>query len=217
MGTPGPADPRESIASREPQFGSAPLEPLPPVSPSSRVAWVSAGELSFGVWLVLAMAVVGVALGIVWHLWSRTPTQGLVYTGHSIVPDETEGFISSDGRFLVLTAPVGVLAGLFAWSQRRVRGPAATVALGLGGIVGAGLTALVGHLVAGGSESGQLNTVLARLPLRVHALGLLVIEAALALIVYLLPSLFVSDDQLGYSGPSPQTDPQTQMVVPPHV
>jgi hypothetical protein len=147
--------------------------------------------------IVGLLAGVGIVLGIVWHLWSRTPTAGLVYTSHSIVPDETEGFISSDGRFAVLTGAIGLLAGVLAWTRRAYRGPAIATALTVGGVLGAILTDVIGRLLGGGKDTGTLNTVLARLPLQVHAIGLVGLEAALALLAYLLPALFVTADDLG--------------------
>ncbi|HSY15029.1 MAG TPA: hypothetical protein VK816_03510, partial [Jatrophihabitantaceae bacterium] len=46
------------------------------------------------------------------------------------------------------------------------------------------------------SDTGPVNTLLPRLPLQVHAHGLLVVEAALALIVYLICALFAARDDL---------------------
>jgi hypothetical protein len=177
------------------------LEPMP------RESWVSGGEMRFAGWTVLTLVGVGALLGIGWARWSRTPTRGLVYTAHSIIPDQTEGFISSDGRFVILTGVVGILAGLLAWRWRAQRGPLAVAGLAVGTTLGALATSLVGGLLGGGKSTGTVNTLLSRLPLRVHALGCLFIEGALALIVYLLFTLFTTPDDLGRpAAPAPLPD-----------
>lgn len=158
--------------------------------------WFHPREVRVASATFLVLLVVGALLGLVWNLWSRTPTQGLVYTAHAIIPDETEGFISSDGRFLVLTGVVGLLAALIVWFRPGGRGPLVAAALAAGGVAGALATDLVGHVSGGGSDTGAIDTLLPRLPLQVHAHGLLVVEAGLALVVYLICALFASRDDL---------------------
>jgi hypothetical protein len=168
--------------------------PQPPLQP--REPWVSSTELRFATWVIAILVALGALLGVGWARWSRTPTRGLIYTGHAIIPDQTEGFISSDARFVVLTGVTGLLAGLLAWRWRAPRGPVAVAALAVGGVLGALVTSLVGAVLGGGRATGAINTVVPRLPLRVHALGCLFIEAALATALYLLFTLFVTPDDL---------------------
>ena len=169
----------------------------PAQMPEPRQPWLTRAELGYAARLVAALVVVGVIAGMIWRLWATTPTRGLVYYNSAIVPDETEGFISSDGRFAVITAVIGLAAGLLAWRAARYRGPVTAAALALGGLAGAALTNLAGNLIGGGSTAGKLGTQLPRLPLKVHAWDLLFVEAALALLVYLLGTLFASADDLG--------------------
>ncbi len=86
--------------------------------------------------------------------------------------------------------------------RRPRRGPVTVAALVVGTVAGAELTNLMGHLVGGGSTAGKLGTQLARLPLEVHAIGLLFVEGALALLVYLLCTLFATPDDLGVTPPA---------------
>jgi len=64
-------------------------------------------------------------------------------------------------------------------------------------VIGALVTDLVGHTVGGGKDTGTLDTVVPRLPLEVHAPGVLFLEGAGALLVYLLCTLFAASDDLG--------------------
>ena len=151
-------------------------------------------------------------------VWARTPTRGLAYYHNTILPDETEGFISTDGRFVVLTAIIGLIAGFVVWSRRHRRGPVAVTALAIGTVAGAGLTNLMGHLVGGGSTAGKLGTQLPRLPLEVHATGLLLIEGMLALLVYLLCTMFTTPDDLGFGDPvAPERDDLADATAAPAV
>jgi Protein of unknown function (DUF2567) len=159
--------------------------------------WLERDDLRLAAVTIAALAVVGALAGLLWSAWSRTATRGLVYTKTAIIPDQTEGFISTDGRFVVITAAIGIIAGLIAWRLRTRRGPVTVAGLAVGAVVGAGLTDLIGHLVGGGTTKGTVGTVLARLPLQVHATGALFVEAALAVAVYMLWAAFVRPDDLG--------------------
>jgi hypothetical protein len=178
------------------------------LEPAQHAPWVTRTELAFAAEVVGTLLAVGLVAGLLWRAWARTPTRGLAYYNHTILPDETEGFISSDGRFVVLTSVIGLIAGLVVWSRRRHRGPIAITALAIGTVAGAALTNLVGHLVGGGSTAGKLGTQLPRLPLQVHATGLLFVEGALALLVYVLCTLFATSDDLGVDDePAPELEP----------
>jgi hypothetical protein len=151
--------------------------------------------------MIGVLAVAGAAAGPVWAAWSHTATRGLVYTKTAIIPDQTEGFISSDGRFVVITGLIGLVAGLAAWLRRDVRGPVVAGALALGGVLGALLTDLVGGLAGGGRDTGAVGSVLTRLPLSVHAQACLLVEAIAALIVYSIGALSAKPDDLGRPDP----------------
>ncbi len=162
-----------------------------------REPWITRPERRFGLQLVGIFVVVGILLGFVWRLWATTATAGLVIAPNTVIPDETEGFISSDGRFVLLTVPVGLLVGIFAWTRRPTRGPVVVAALGIGGIVAALVTDVIGELVGGGAGTGKVGTDLPRLQLFVHASGLLALEALAAVGVYFLATMFASSDDLG--------------------
>jgi hypothetical protein len=135
----------------------------------------------------------------VWSAWSPPGPLGEQIPA-GVIADETEAFIAADGRFLVLTVAVGVLAAVAAWFARAVRGPWMVAGLALGGLVGALLTALVGHVVRGSSRAVPVAPHIERiahLPLQVHATGLLFLEGAAAALVYGLFVAFSAYDDLG--------------------
>lgn len=150
-----------------------------------------------GLYVVIALAVMGALLGALWQWWSPQGPLGYVIAPRAIQPDETEAFIASDGRFAVICASVGLLAGLAAWFRTSTRGPVVVAALAFGGGLGALLTDVVGHVLAGGTSNGKANTILHELPLAVHMRGLLLLEAAVAVLVYGVCVSFAAEDDLG--------------------
>jgi hypothetical protein len=154
-----------------------------------------------GLFVVAGLAVLGAPLGVLWQAWSPPGPLGLVVTPGAIQPDETEAFAAGDGRFAVIGIAVGLLAGGLLWLRRSTRGPVAVLALTVGGLLGAGATAWVGHLVRGGSTSGKADTLIQHVPLTVHAHGLFVLEAAVAVLVYVICAAFAERDDLGRAEP----------------
>lgn len=180
---------------------------VPSAPPRSfRRRWAPAEDLRAGAVVVAVLAVLGVLLGVVWQWWSPPGPLGFVVAPGAIQPDETEAFVAADGRFAVLCGAVGLVAGFVVWRRRGLRGPVAVLALAVGGLAGAVLTALVGHLLGGGSDSGRPNSLLRELPLSVHMRGLLLLEAALAVLVYVVFASFAAADDLGRPDPDRPQD-----------
>jgi hypothetical protein len=192
----------------------APQSPVPespaPQSPAPESS--SRGDLVTAVVAVAVLAVAGALLGLVWSAWSPPGSTAIVLGGGMYqVIDETENHIAGDGRFLVIVSVVGLLAALLAWFLRpRNRGPLVLLGLIVGGLAGAALTDLIGHLTGGGSFSGKTyrlsdgsaQEVTLRLPLSLHMPGLLFVEAALATLVYGVFTAFAVHDDLGRPDPA---------------
>ena len=179
-----------------PHTMAAPL-PARPAAPADTRQVRAAGLL------FVALAALGCLLGPVWSWWSPPgPLGERIPAG--VIADETEAFIAADGRFAVLTTVVGLLAGIAMWFARSVRGPGIVAALGLGGLVGAALTGVVGHAVRGQGHEVPVTPQVSRidhLPLQVHASGLLLLEGAAAVLAYGLCVAFAAHDDLGRPDP----------------
>jgi Protein of unknown function (DUF2567) len=168
----------------------------PPPRPAPAQPWFTSRDLGPAAVILVGLAAAGALLGLLWQQISPR-TQGFVYVPpHGIIAEESESLIASDGRFVLLTCAAGVIAAAAAWSRRSARGPAAALALAAGGLLGALLTDRVGHATGGGHDGGTLNEVLT-LSVRVHARGLLLLEPAMALLVYAACALFARRDDLG--------------------
>ena len=124
---------------------------------SSRARAATNGDVVVAGVIAWGLAAVGALLGLVWQAWATAGPQAEVLGGGKFIPDETEAFIAGDGRFLALTAAVGLLAALGAWLLRPAnRGAPVAAGLLVGGLAGALLTELVGHLTGGGSATGRV-------------------------------------------------------------
>src|SRR6476469_8602529 len=126
----------------------------PTTQRSRREPWVVRRDVYIGGWVVAALALVGVPLGLIWQAVSPR-SAGLVLQSAAIIADETEALIGTDGRFALLPGVVGLIAALVVGPRWSWRGPATVVAVGLGGVVGAAVTARVGHLTCGGESTGK--------------------------------------------------------------
>jgi hypothetical protein len=182
-----------------------PSASTPELRPDASGPWVTRRDLRVGGVLAGCLALAGVLLGFVW-LAIAPRAHGFAYLNHTVVPMENESFVASDGRFVVLTAGVGLAAGLLSWLDRASRGPAVAAALGAGGLLGAVLTEVVARFTGGGRTTGAFGDTL-KLPVTVHAPGLLLAEPASALFVYGVFVLFAKRDDLARPvEPDPQAD-----------
>jgi hypothetical protein len=164
------------------------------------------GQLRAAAVMVLALAVAGALLGIAWEAWCPPGPLGAIFPS-GVQPDETEAWAAGDGRYAIIVAVVGILAGLGGWALRRGRGPYLVLALVAGGIGGAALTGWIGHLMRGSSPGFACYTAAGKavceqhLPLTVHMTALLFVEPALALLVFGLLVAFARHDDLGRPDP----------------
>ena len=161
------------------------------------------GDLRVAGAVVGGLAVLGAVLGLIWSAWSGPQQRAYVLAPGKLYPfDEVETMAGADGRYLVLVGATGLLAGaVLYWWRRANRGPLLAAALGAGGLVGAALTWWVGYLSGGGTYDGRAKTIIAHLPLSLHMRGLLLIEPALALLVYGMSAAFAASDDLGRPDP----------------
>ena len=166
----------------------------PPAAPV-REPWLEPGDVRAAATLAGVLVILGLVAGLVWAAVSPHGS-GVVVTKTEIIPFEQENWIAADGRFAIITAIIGLVAGLVAWFWRSRRGPVLVAGLAVGAIVGSALTALVGRAVSSGHSTGAVNSGI-RLHIVLHAHGLLAIEGVVALAAYLGGVLFAGPDDLG--------------------
>jgi hypothetical protein len=177
-----------------------PWQVPPPASlwtahPVPASSWVTRKDLRVALVVIGILVVLGAIVALYWGRHSPHSV-GVVETKSIVIPDETESFISADGQFAVITAVIGLLAGITAWFWRPTRGPVMVAALAVGGALGAIVMALVGHLVSSGHAIGAVNTLIT-LPITLHAHGLLAVEPFLAVAAYMVGVLLIAPDDLG--------------------
>lgn len=184
------------------ESGNTAVDELASPPPQSASAGrLDSTDLRFAALVVVALAVLGAALGAAWAAWSPPGPRAYVLAPGVFFPDETEAFVAGDGRFMVLGALAGLAGGIGAWLAVARRGSLTALALVAGGLAGSALMELVGHVAGGGSFAGQPGEILPQLPLSLHAQGLLLVEPAVAALVYGLLVAFTADDDLGRPDP----------------
>ncbi|MEV5711093.1 hypothetical protein [Actinoallomurus sp. NPDC052274] len=157
-----------------------------------------ASRIRIGLLAALAITVLGVPVGLLWvAIAPRTVYQ--VSGGKGLLADpETQTLIAADGWFAVLTAAAGLLCGLAAYVLAgRVGdlGPLAGIAAG--GVAAAVVAWRLGHLIGESAYQHALRTAgdgaLARAPLGLHALGVVLAWPLTAVVVFgLLEALDVA-------------------------
>jgi hypothetical protein len=164
------------------------------VWPPAKPEWVTAAVV------VGALAVIGAALAPLWvHLAPRLAFR-VDQPGRALpVVPEAEEYIGADGRFVVLTLIVGVVAGIACWLVRRSRGPLVLLALAAGGLLGALITWRLGIRIGTGYQPADLQQVgkVIYQPLTLRASSAVVVEPVAAVIVYLLGVGFTAHNDLG--------------------
>jgi hypothetical protein len=196
-----------------------PQQPLPPagwrpVATERRTrAWEpTRREVIVGLGTVAVLAVAG--LGVAWAWLAVAPRLGfrVVSPGNGVpVVPEAEQFFAADGWFTLLTLAVGALAAVLLWRLRSTRGPAALVALALGGLAGAVVTWRFGAVLAPAPSETALRTVgrVVYPALRLRALSALVVEPIAAIVTYLLFTGFAVRNDLGREDGPPEPDPNS--------
>ncbi|MFF9041273.1 DUF2567 domain-containing protein [Streptomyces sp. NPDC014892] len=173
----------------EPWYG--PENPEKPAGPGLRTEVIEAAVVT------VVMALLGGALlGVLW--WWLAPHVPLVSDGSAVYFKDTEGeqAVGVDGTFTLLALGAGALSGLVVFLLRRRGGVPLTVALLIGGLLGAVVAWRLGvwlgpgtDVAARAKEVGQGVTFSA--PLKLAAKGALLAWPFAALLVHLgLTALF---------------------------
>lgn len=163
--------------------------------------WLTRRDLTAAVLVLIALVLAGLLLGVVWYLLAPR-LSFRIDSARNIVPlgaVESEALIGADGWFAAMAAVAGLAAGLVCWWWRAVRGPAVAVGLAAGGVLGALVMSLIGHLLGHGPSSGQLHQVgaIVQAPLELRSKVALVVEPFLAVAVYVIGAGFAGEDDLG--------------------
>ncbi|WP_349816436.1 DUF2567 domain-containing protein [Streptomyces sp. MRC013] len=204
-------------ASSTPPNGDTPgghpaLPPAPPTTGrphagDGRAAPDTAAEARQGAAVLLATAVAGIALGLLW-LW-LAPRVPLVSDGRSVLlrESEAEHAVGADGVFVLLGLAFGALGALAVFLRYRQGGVAVVAGLALGGVLGSvlgwGTGTLLGpaHDVAAHARAVG-EGVAFDAPLELRAYGALLAWPVAAMAVHLaLTALF------GPRDPEPERDP----------
>jgi len=198
--------------------GYAQQQPLPPagwrpVATGRRTrAWEpTRREVVAGLGTVFVLAAAGLPVAAAWLAVAPRLGFKVVSPGNGVpVVPENEQFFAADGWFTLLTLAVGALAAVLLWRLRSTRGPAALVALALGGLAGAVVAWKFGAVLAPAPSDAALRQVgrVVYPALRLRALSALVVEPIAGVATYLLFAGFVARDDLGREDAPPEPDPE---------
>ncbi len=149
--------------------------------------------------LTVALLAVGAGLGLLWSALAPPGPLAVVWNSkHQLVIDETEAWIDGDAKFAIIMLCAGLVAGLATWFVKPLRSMYSAAALAVGGVGGAYLTSVVGYYARGTVDVNKpVGTLIKHAPLGVHIRGFFLLEAVVALLVFLLFVAFTERDDLG--------------------
>jgi LPXTG-motif cell wall-anchored protein len=147
---------------------------------------------------VLALA--GLLVGLLW--WGIAPRAQFAITpsGPQVIGDPSDELLAADDSvFTLLVAGVGLLAGLGAWLVRRRRGLAGLVGVALGMLAADVVAWRLGELLGPAPTKAQLGHLGAHVTTALHlaALPALAVGPFVAVLVYVVASLWNRSDDLG--------------------
>lgn len=158
---------------------------------------------------VVALAVAGGPLGVLWHLLAPTvPVINAGQNGIVIGDPSPEEYIAADGWFALLGFGFGLVAAVVAWLVlRRYRGPWLIAAVTIGSLAAAVVAWQAGRLIGRGAYQQWMDTSAAstsyQAPPDVHAYGTLLVPAFAAVIVLTLMAGWSNDPDLDQPGARP--------------
>lgn len=157
--------------------------------------------------MVGVLAVAGGPLGVLW--WALAPRAHYRITdaGPVVIGNPSEELLfADDGIFVLVVAGLGLLAGVLTWLVRRRRGVAGLVGVALGTLAGSAVAWQVGELLGPRPSKAALAHIGGRVTtsLTLGSLPALAVGPFLALLVWVVGTLYARGDGLGR--PTPVTE-----------
>jgi len=149
------------------------------------------GDLVAALAVTAGLAALGIPLGWLWSTLAPHVEVVVRPLGPDLVDYQTEAFIGADAIFALVGAGTGLLTGAGAWLVLRPwRGPLLALALALGSLAGAWVAMRTGQLVGAAAydelvASASEGRTFPR-PVDVRATGVLLVQAAAAVITYVV-------------------------------
>jgi Protein of unknown function (DUF2567) len=192
-------------------FTGAVRRPSPAVRPASAFwrGWPEVrADLRSSAGIVLALALTGIPVGLLWWWLAPRADFRVTETGPVVLGNPSEELLIADDAVLVLLlAGVGLLAGSAAWSLRRRRGVATLLALALGTCLTGVVAWQLGELLGAGPTDAQLADIGARVTtsLTLGAPTAVAIAPFTAILAYIVGVLSTPHDGLGRVEPEAVT------------
>lgn len=192
-------------------------QPGPEVSRPAEPPWSAWREArrdwAAGLLLVVALAVLGVLVGLLWLWLAPRADFRITSDGPQVIGNPSEELLmADDGILVLLLAGLGLLAGVGTWLLRRRRGVTALVALAVG-MVAAGVVAWrTGRLLAPPPSHAALTHVGGRVTTSLNVGSVVELAAGpfVAVLVYVVAALYARSDGLGREAPPAAPEPASR-------
>lgn len=147
----------------------------------------------------VVLVLLGAPLALLWRAFAPAAAIQRTATGPQPVAPESNQMFAVDGRFVLVSAVLGLLLGVVAYLLLRDRGPAAPFGLAIGGLLAGGVAARVGDRMVIDSylydfcSRGDVECLVYTGTLRLNSTAALVV-LPVALLVAFVAMMLVFDD-----------------------
>lgn len=182
---------------------------VPPAGPPWSPWREARRDAGWGAAVVGVLAVVGVPLGVLWWALAPRAHYRITHSGPVVIGSPSDELLfADDGIFVLLVAALGLIAGVVTWLVRRLRGIAGLLGVAVGTLAGSAVAWQVGELLGPGPSKAALAKVGGRVTtsLTLGALPALAVGPFLAMLVWLVATLYSRGDGLGRPVPSVDGD-----------
>lgn len=184
--------------------GALPHVAMPAERTASRSWRVSAAEVRAAVVVVVALAIVGLLVGLVWAHVAPRALYTVVDVKQRLAQQndvESEAQVGVDGWFALIGAGVGLLTGAVAWRWRSARGPFLMVVLAVASLLSAVIAWRFGLWVGRHPTQTQLQTIFDKVgntfrpPIKMRAKAALFFQPVGAVIAALVSFAFSTEER----------------------
>ena len=157
----------------------------------SRSTWRA--DVVTAAFVAAVTVLLGAPVGLLWSALAPHAHIAISASGATFADGATEVFVAGDGWFLGIGEVAGLLTGLLAWLAARRSGPYVVVALAVGGLLAAYVSAKVGRRIGqdelrAAAAAGTPGVYVANVALQAKQAMLVWPVAALAAFVTLVAS-----------------------------
>ncbi len=152
---------------------------------------MSRADLRVAALVLGSLMIVGVLAGVLWWWLAPQPVYRVESDGLYFLSGQPQEYVASDGWFALVVVGVGAVAGVVVWIRNARHALGGLAGLMVGGLLGAGIAAAVGLGLGRADPWAAAVGTTAVGPLELRAWSVILLEAGMAVAVWLALDVLV--------------------------